>query len=287
MSLTTTGSTSILVPHSLNEAMALAQQMSSAKLVPQALQKSPGDCLLVIEQAMRWGMSPFAAAQEVSVIQGKLMYSGKIVAAAVQSAGILSGRLHYEYSGEGEERAVTVSGTLRGEAEARSVKVAWKDAVTQNGIWKKQPDQQLAYHGARVWARRHVPEVMLGVYSPEEMDTFTGQTIDAKPELQPIPPPKAAEYLNDSIPQLDTAPHHLEVLRDRADRVVQALALQNSIDRVEKAEKMARGLLSDCEMTEGAGEIKRMILDAFIAARERVEPSDAAEPQSMELGMPE
>jgi hypothetical protein len=284
MSLTTTGSTSILVPHSLNEAMALAQQMSSAKLVPQALQKSPGDCLLVIEQAMRWGMSPFAAAQEVSVIQGKLMYSGKIVAAAVQSAGILSGRLHYEYSGEGEERAVTVTGTLRGESEPRSINVAWKDAVTQNGIWKKQPDQQLAYHGARVWARRHVPEVMLGVYSPEEMDAFTGPTIDAKPELQPTPAPKAAEYLHDSIPHLDAASvNPLEVLRDRADRVVQALALQNSLERVEKAEKMARGLLADCDAVDGAGEIKAIILDAFIAARERVEPSDAAEPESLEM----
>ena len=33
-----------------------------------------------------------------------------------------------------------------------------------------QPDQQLAYHGSRVWARRHAPELMLGVYSPEEFD---------------------------------------------------------------------------------------------------------------------
>lgn len=280
MSLTTTGGTFSLVPHSLSEALALSQQMASAKLVPAALQKSPGDCLLVIEQAMRWGMSPFAAAQEVSVIQGKLMYSGKIVAAAVQSAGILSGRLAYDYSGEGEERAVTVSGTLRGETEPRSVKVAWKDAVTQNGIWKKQPDQQLAYHGARVWARRHVPEVMLGVYSPEEMDTFTGPTIEATPE--PIKPPTPAP--NSDIPHMDTPPRDpLETLRDRADRVIQVVALQDTLARVEKAEEKARALLADCDATEGAGDIKRMVLDAFIAARERVEPSDAAEPDSLEM----
>jgi len=284
MSLTTTGNTFSLVPHSLNEALALSQQMASAKLVPAALQKSPGDCLLVIEQAMRWGMSPFAAAQEVSVIQGKLMYSGKIVAAAVQSAGILSGRLSYEYSGEAEERAVTVSGTLRGESVPRSVTVAWKDAVTQNGIWKKQPDQQLAYHGARVWARRHVPEVMLGVYSPEEMDTFAGPTIDATPEpTKPTP----VQQPNADIPHMDAPPRDpLETLRDRADRVIQVVALQDTLARVEKAKEKARSLLADCDATDGAGDIKRMVLDAFIAARERVEPSDAAEPQSMELEMP-
>ena len=42
-------------------------------------------CLVVIEQAMRWGMSPFAVAQCTSSIGGKLMYEGKLVAAAVES----------------------------------------------------------------------------------------------------------------------------------------------------------------------------------------------------------
>jgi hypothetical protein len=49
------------------------------------------------------------------------------------------------------------------------VSVILHNAKTQNVMWARQPDQQLAYHGARVWARRHAPELMLGVYSPEEM----------------------------------------------------------------------------------------------------------------------
>jgi hypothetical protein len=43
---------------------------------------------MVIEAAMRWGMSPFAVAQETSVIQGKLMFSGKLVAAAIQTHSV-------------------------------------------------------------------------------------------------------------------------------------------------------------------------------------------------------
>ena len=60
------------------EAMRLAEMMATAKLVPVALQKSPADCLMVIQQAIRWDMDPFAVAQECSVIQGKLMHSGKL-----------------------------------------------------------------------------------------------------------------------------------------------------------------------------------------------------------------
>lgn len=177
--LTTTGGGFALVPQSMREAMDLANMMAKGRLVPQALQEKPADCLLVIEQACRWGMSPFAVAQEVSVIQGRLMHSGKIVAAAVQSSGALSGRLNYAYTGEGDERTVIVRGTRRGETEPLEVAVRLRDARTNNQHWTKSPDQMLAYHGARVWARRFVPEVMLGVYSPEEFD-----------EPAPEPPPQ-------------------------------------------------------------------------------------------------
>jgi len=159
-----------LVPATMAEAMKLAEMMASAKLVPAALQKSPADCLMVIQQAVRWQMDPFAVAQECSVIQGKLMHSGKLVAAVVNARGNLTQRLSFDYHGEGESRSITVSGQLQGEAEPRTVIVWLRDAKTGNRVWTTQPDQQLMYHGCRVWARRHTPELMLGVWSPEEFD---------------------------------------------------------------------------------------------------------------------
>jgi hypothetical protein len=180
-----------LVPTNINDAMRLAEMMAKGKLVPQALQSSPADCLLVIEQATRWGMSPFAVAQEVSVIQGKLMHSGKIVAAAIQSSGVLAGRLHYDYSSAGDDRTVIVSGTLAGEAKPRDVAVRLGDVRTNNKVWTTQPDQQLAYHGARVWARRYAPEVMLCVWSPEEMPEAPQEEPRAVPNLAPAPLPDA------------------------------------------------------------------------------------------------
>lgn len=159
-----------LVPESMGEAMKLAEMMAGAKLVPAALQKSPADCLMVIQQAIRWDMDPFAVAQECSVIQGKLMHSGKLVAAVVNARGNLTQRLSFEYKGAGDERTITVAGLLRGESQPRSIEVTLKNAKTTASVWKTQPDQQLMYHGTRVWARRHTPELMLGVWSPEEFD---------------------------------------------------------------------------------------------------------------------
>lgn len=158
-----------LVPANLGEAVRFAEVMAQGRLVPKHLQGSPGDCLMVIEQAARWRMSPFAVAQATSVISGKMMFEGKLVAAAVETSGAIVGHLDYTFDGDGENRSITVSATRRGETNPRTVTVMLKDARTNNEMWKRQPDQQLVYHGARVWARRWTPAVILGVYSREEM----------------------------------------------------------------------------------------------------------------------
>lgn len=199
-----------MIPRSMRDAMEMANMMAKTGFLPREIQ-SPGGALFVMEQAMRWNMSPFAVATEVSFIQGKPMFSGKIVAAAVQSSGCLDGRLSYDYTGQGESRTITVRGTLRGEVEPREVSVRLGDAKTNNKVWQTQPDQQLAYHGARVWARRHAPEVMLGVYAPEEFEeapaapprSVQSTVVEQRPAAagsmrefaQNIPPKAAADRL--------------------------------------------------------------------------------------------
>jgi hypothetical protein len=183
----------------MREAMEMAKMMASTGFLARELQ-NPGGAMFVMEQAMRWSMSPFAVAMETSFIQGRPMFSGKIVAAAVVSSGAITGRLAYAYDGQGDNRTITVSGTVRGEAEPRTVTVRLADAKTQNKVWNTQPDQQLAYHGARVWARRHTPEVMLGVYSEDEF------------EPTPIPPARgptvdaAAAYVRQPAPVAEAEP---------------------------------------------------------------------------------
>lgn len=241
MSVTTTTGGLGLVPQTMDQAMRLAEMMAVGKLVPSHLQKSPGDCLMVIEQAMRWGMSPFAVAQSTSVIQGKLMFEGKLVAAALHASGALATRLDYEYAGEGASRMVRVSAVLAGESEPRAVEVKLADAKTTNGMWTKQPDQQLAYHGARVWARRYAPEVMLGVYAPEEMEPAPtqhgGPTIEARAEpvaaaeevvQRPTPEQMAQQYADDWTARLDAARTY-----EAVNELVGAPALLKLLTRLE------------------------------------------------------
>lgn len=268
MNAITTFSANALVPADMRSAMDLAGMMAKGNLVPQHLQQNPGNCLMVIEQAMRWGMSPFAVAQETSVIQGKLMNSGKLVAAAINSSGVLASRLRETFHGEGADRAITLTGTLRGETEPRSITVRLADARTSNQMWTKQPDQQLVYFATRAWARRHVPEVMLGVYSPEDMDEprrteppHPGPTIEARAEPMPADP------MGDPAPRppmtLDTA----KTYADMADVVVAIVKAASTVAEIEAATGHHRVVKALELATNGA---KARLVDAMTFAAERM-----------------
>jgi hypothetical protein len=268
MSMTTTGGNA-LMPTTMEGAMKLAEAMSRGKLLPTHLQGSIGDCLMVVEQAMRWGMSPFAVAQCTSLVKGKLMFEGKLVAAALHTSGALATRLSYEYSGEGAARVVRVSATLAGETAPRFVDVRWADAKTENAFWKSQPDQQLAYHGARVWARRYAPEVMLGVYAPEEMDApptpYAGATVDGVAEPVAVVPDRQhgqegyGHVTQDPEPPRRTVKQFLDALEAdlRAAETWEAVQAIEARDDVRKAQEA---------LTNGAHE---RLTDMLDAARER------------------
>lgn len=160
-----------LVPSTMEQALQFSERMAKGNLIPAHL-KNPADCLRVVLQAATWQLNPFAVADKTSVINGKLMYEGQLVAAVVNARGGLSAKLRYDFAGEGDARILTVSGTLKGETDPRTIELPFALAkkINKNGQMGINPDQQATYIGARLWARRHMPELMLGVYTPDEID---------------------------------------------------------------------------------------------------------------------
>ena len=153
----------------------VATAMASMKLVPGHLQGSIGDCLLVVEQAIRRGLSPTDLAQHTFVVHGKLGYEGKAVAAWCNTSPLIKGSLKYEYSGEGSKRKIVVSGTLVDRDEPDVIEGTVQQWATDNENWKKNPDQMLSYRGAREWARRHTPEILLGVSTEDDLQAQFGR----------------------------------------------------------------------------------------------------------------
>jgi hypothetical protein len=158
----------------------VAKLISSSGSIPAHLKDNVSDCFLVAAQAFRWGMDPFAVAQSCYVLSGKLGYEGKLIAAVVNANSQLAKKLNYEYSGSGKQRQVRVFGTLKGEVEPREVLGTVEGWATGNKQWVTMTDQMLSYRGAREWARRHMPEAVLGVYAEEELPEVVRGAENAK-----------------------------------------------------------------------------------------------------------
>lgn len=153
----------------MTEAMEFSNQVAKCDLLPDHLKDKPANCLRVAMQSMEWKMNFFAVADKTSVIKGKVMYEGQLVSAVVNSCGNLKRRLDYKFA-ETKDRTLTVTGTLQGEDEPRTIELTYEQAckINQNGQMAKNPQQQMCYIGARIWARRHMPELMMGVYGDDE-----------------------------------------------------------------------------------------------------------------------
>lgn len=202
-------------PTNIEQGLKLAEMMATAKLLPEHLRNDKGSCLLVLEQASRWGMSPFAVAQCTSVVHGRLCFEGKLVAAALSAMKAIDGRLEYEITGEGQDAKVVVTGTPRGTKKPVSVtgtvkqwrtKGQKKDGSACPNAWDSQPEDMLIYRGTRQWARRYAPEAMLGVYTADEMED--GTVIDITPGKDiPIAPvvPVSVTPPVDPTPQTEAA----------------------------------------------------------------------------------
>tara|TARA_B110000495_G_scaffold203492_1_gene227471 strand:- start:10405 stop:11379 length:975 start_codon:yes stop_codon:yes gene_type:complete len=195
-----------------NSYLRIAGIMAGSSLVPETLKgdnfdETQANCFRVVEQSARWTLSPFAVLDCASLVHGKLMWEGKLIAAVLEAtAGIT---LEYEYSGSGQQRRIVVYGEVNGKRVSVEGTVAdWK-TTGKNSPWDKEAnhDQQLSYRGSRQWARRYKPAVILGVYAPDEMEPEAMRNV-TKPFTAPVPdfgkivdPAPEREAQPDAVPE--------------------------------------------------------------------------------------
>jgi hypothetical protein len=147
----------------------------SGAMVPPFCRDNPGACCGVTLRALQWGLDPFSVASKAYQVNGGIIaYEAQLIHAVINTRAGLVDDLHVTYEGEGEERRCTVSGALnRGSKKVRTYTspMVKEIKVKNSPLWKSDPDQQLHYFATRNWARRWCPEVLLGAYTREEIET--------------------------------------------------------------------------------------------------------------------
>jgi hypothetical protein len=215
----------------------IAAIMASGKAtIPAHLRGSHGDCFALLLQAARWKMDPYAVAQKTYIVNGVLGYEAQLIAAVINSSSAVQDRFHFDWFGDwtkaigkfeirkgdkGEYRTpgwkmadeeslgVRVWATLRGETEPRSLDLLLAQARTRNStLWADDPKQQLAYLAQKRWARLYCPDVILGVYTPDELETPPERDMGTAEVVAP-----AASGIKDKLRQKLAKPAATSVLK--------------------------------------------------------------------------
>lgn len=189
----------IFSPEGLNQLMKFAEVMAQSRVtVPAHLAGKPADCMAVAMQAAQWGMNPFAVAQKTHVVSGTLGYEAQLVNAVITTMSPTKDRINYEWFGPWEQVigkfvektsqkgnayiapawtlkdeagcGVKVWATMKGEENPRVLELLLSQAQVRNStLWASDPKQQLAYLAVKRWSRLHCPDVIMGVYTPDEL----------------------------------------------------------------------------------------------------------------------
>lgn len=175
------------------------------------------NCFRVVNQAVRWGFDPFAVMDCASIIHGKLMWEGKLIAAVIDAK--LGVKLEYDFDNKpARELGVTVKGMLPGERTPRTISGTvdqWHRGA--KSPWANPADwpRQMRYRGAREWGRAYAPAILLGIYAHDELheiaalDVPTGTRAirmkDVTPESAPAPATLDLPDIPDEAPATDQA----------------------------------------------------------------------------------
>jgi hypothetical protein len=172
----------------------ISDTLSRGKIaVPAHCRNEPGVCFALAMQALEWGLPIMSVITKSYLPRNgdRLGYESQLIHAVIEKNAPLKHRLRYEIIGEGDERRCKVSGTFRGEEKAheytsetlakmhpghitKTIDGEQRKFVRGSQLWDDIPEVQMFYSASRTWARLFAPDVLLGAYTPDEIEKRTG-----------------------------------------------------------------------------------------------------------------
>lgn len=254
--------------------------------LPKHLQGNKSDCFAVALQAIKWGMDPFSVAQKTHLINGVLGYEAQLVnAVIISSSKIVDRAFHLDFFGDwtrviGKFKEVTgnagkpykvpawtskdeeglgirIWATLRGESEPRELELLLTQAQVRNStLWASDPKQQLAYLAQKRWARLYCPDVILGVYTPDELE-------ESRPMRDINPAPK-----KEAKTSTEKSAGYEQVVNDElSNTAADFLSAIESASSVEELDALTGGI-SEAIATGAVDTRERsMLMDAYKAQK--------------------
>lgn len=170
--------------------------LAGSTIIPSHYRGKTSDVFVAVQTAYRMNLDPMMVMQGTYIFQGRLgMYTSFAISLA-NSSGILQGGIHYKLEGSDEDLKVTAFSTIKANGQEISYTIGMKEAKaegwTKNTKYSSLPELMLRYRAATLLIRTHIPEVLNGMHTVEELrDVAASKEVRTMKEVS-----KEAEEVN-------------------------------------------------------------------------------------------
>jgi hypothetical protein len=165
---------------SFEHAQRVAKMLASSSLVPARFQDNVQNTMIALEMANRLGASPLMVMQNLYVVHGAPGWSGQFVIAAINGCKRFH-ELDFE-TVEDNGRVVRCRAIADDRKTCKTRKgawVTWEMVVNEGWLdkkgskWQTMPEQMFMYRAASFFGRVHCPDVLMGMYTVDEIEEYT------------------------------------------------------------------------------------------------------------------
>lgn len=253
----------IIAPRNLPEARELAKELSTARMLPEALQQKPADVLAIVMAGAELGLAPMQSVRALVLIKGKPTLSADAMGALVKSRRDVCSWLRLV---ESTDKVATYETQRAGDPSPTRLSFTIEQ-TTRAGLsgdnWRKFPEAMLRARALSALCRAVYPDLLLGVYDPDELEQAVPppREVNAAPVPVATPPAPVVEAQVVEVPSnvthINGAPTQWEVRINEAQSCAALAVIGSELHRQPEAVRNAHRALYTRRNTE-------------LAAKERV-----------------
>lgn len=156
----------------------LAQILAKSSFLPEHYKLNAANCLIALDFAENLDVSYFQVMQSTFFTRGKLTFSSSFAISLLNKSGLIDGGIRYKVEGESnDDLKVTAYAKLKNSGDVIDYTVTMKMAKNEGWATKNPLNKyntlgahMLRYRAAIFLIRTHIPEVLNGCYTTEEME---------------------------------------------------------------------------------------------------------------------
>ena len=165
--------------------------LAGSTIIPAHYRGQTSDVFVAVQTAYRMNQDPMMVMQGTYIIKGKLSMYTSFAISLANSSGILQGGIRYKIEGDRDDLKVTAFSNLKANGAEISYTISMREAKaegwTSNAKYKTLPELMLRYRAATLLIRTHIPEVLNGMHTVEELrDVEASKHSTARSELKDI-----------------------------------------------------------------------------------------------------